>query len=137
MKALKLAIKKRLTDDSTYIGLMDTPTAEPYQTYWFKPPKKPTFPETVLNLTVGANDTSNGKDILSGNFDLAINVWSKGDGYEDIVKRIIQLLHQSPDTVTTGFRAIYTGEPEDLEDDEFAVYGKRVSFNVFYKRSLL
>ena len=136
MKTLKLQIKKRLTDDSTYVGLMGTPTAEPYQTYWFKPPVAPTFPETVLNIT-GVNDTSAGKDFLPGRFTLSLNVWSKDDTYEDIVKRIIQLLHQSPETGTTGFRAIYTGEPEDMYDDEFAVYGKRVVFDVFYRRATI
>lgn len=135
MKALKLAIKKRLTDDNTYIGLMGTPANEPYQTYWFKPPVQPTFPETVLNLTA-LHDEENSREILSFSCNLSINVWSKDDAYEDIIERIIQLLHQNPETVTTGFRAILTSEPQDLYDDELNVYGKNIIFDVKYGRSI-
>ena len=137
MKALKLAIKKRLTDDTDYIALMETPTVEPFQTYWFKPPVKPTFPETVLNINPSTSDQSSDPSFIITNSVLSINVWTKDDVYEDIIKRIIQLLNQRPDTVTTGFRAILVSEPEDLFDDEFNVYGKNVMFNVHYRRALL
>ena len=137
MKALKLAIKKRLTDDSEYIALMGTPAEEPFQTYWFKPPVKPTFPETVLNISTGGNDSTTDRSILPGVFSLSINVWSKDDAYEDIIERITQLLHQNPDTSITGFRAILSRDAEDLIDDEFNVYGKNVMFDVHYRRALL
>ena len=137
MKALKLAIKKRLTDDTDYIALMGTPTGEPFQTYWFKPPVKPTFPETVLNIQSTNSDQSADPSFLITNSVLSINVWTKDDSYEDIIKRIIQLLNQKPDTTTTGFRAILVSEPEDLFDDEFNVYGKNVMFNLHYRRALL
>ena len=137
MKALKQAIKKRLTGDGSYIALMGTPAAEPFQTYWFKPPKRPTFPETVLNLSGNVNDSTNDPSILATQGVLSINVWTKDDAYEDIIKRIIQLLHQYSDTVTTGFRTILLREPEDMIDDEFDVYGKNVMFNVHYGRALL
>jgi len=137
MKALKLAIKKRLTDDDSYIALMGTPGAEPFQTYWFKPPVKPTFPETVLNINPSTSDQSSDPSFLITNSVLSINVWTKDDVYEDIIKRVIQLLNQKPDTAITGFRAILVSEPEDLFDDEFNVYGKNVMFNVHYRRALL
>ncbi len=137
MKAVKLAIKKRLTDDSIYISLMGTPAAEPFQTYWFKPPVKPTFPETVLNLQPGINDSSSGPEIVQGLWTLSINVWSKDDTYEDIIDRIIYLLNQKPDTVTTGFRAILSREAEDMIDDEFNVYGKNVMFDLHYRRAII
>ena len=137
MKALKLAIKNKLTDDSDYITLMGSPASEPFQTYWFKPPIRPTFPETVLNIITGVNDSTIDRSILSGQFQLSINVWSEDDTYEAIVKRIIQLLHQAPETVTTGFRAIFLRETDDLIDEEFNVYGKNVMFNVHYGRALL
>ena len=137
MKALKLAIKKRLTDDTDYIALMETPTVEPFQTYWFKPPVKPTFPETVLNINPSTSDQSSDPSFIITNSVLSINVWTKNDVYEDIIKRIIQLLNQKPDTSITGFRAILVSEPEDLFDDEFNVYGKNVMFNVHYRRALL
>jgi len=137
MKALKLAIKKRLTDDSIYISLMGTPGAEPFQTYWFKPPVKPTFPETVLNLQPGINNDSMGPEIVQGVWGLSINVWSDDDAYEDIIERIIYLLNQKPDTVTTGFRAILSRDAEDLFDDEFDVYGKNVIFDVHYGRAII
>ena len=137
MKALKLAIKKRLTDDTDYIALMETPTVEPFQTYWFKPPVKPTFPETVLNINPSTSDQSSDPSFIITNSVLSINVWATDDVYEDIIKRIIQLLNQKPDTSITGFRAILVSEPEDLFDDEFNVYGKNVMFNVHYRRALL
>jgi len=137
MKALKLAIKKRLIDDSNYIALMETPTVEPFRTYWFKPPVKPTFPETVLNIQISSSDPTSDPSFLITNSVLSINVWTKDDVYEDIIKRIIQLLNQKPDTSITGFRAILVSEPEDLFDDEFNVYGKNVMFNVHYRRALL
>jgi len=137
MKALKLAIKKRLIDDATYIALMGTPAAEPFQTYWFKPPLRPTFPETVLNLQPGVNDNSIGPEIVQGVWTLSINVWSKDDAYEDIIKRVIFLLNQKPDTVTTGFRAILSREAEDMFDDEFNVYGKNVIFDLHYGRAII
>jgi hypothetical protein len=137
MKALKLAIKKRLTDDSNYITLMGSPATEPFQTYWFKPPVQPTFPETVLNLQTGINNSSMGPEIVQGVWVLSINVWSKDDAYEDIIKRIIYLLNQKPDTVTTGFRAILSRDGEDLIDDEFNVYGKNVMFDVHYGRAII
>jgi len=137
MKALKLAIKKRLTDDSIYISLMGTPGAEPFQTYWFKPPVKPTFPETVLNLQTGINNNAMGPEIVQGVWSLSINVWSDDDAYEDIIERIIYLLNQKPDTVTTGFRAILSRDAEDLFDDEFDVYGKNVIFDVHYGRAII
>jgi len=137
MKTLKQKIKTRLTDDADYIALMGTPGEEPYQTYWYKPPVKPTFPETVLNFQTAANNTAMGKDLLAGQFPLSINVWSKDDACEDIVKRIVQLLHQKPETVTTGFRAIYIREQDLPYDDDFNVYGKNVMFNVHYGRALL
>jgi len=137
MKALKLAIKKRLTDDDSYIALMGTPGAEPFQTYWFKPPLKPTFPETVLNISTNTSDQTSDPSFLITIGILSINVWTVDDTYEDIIKRIIRLLNQKPDTVITGFRAILVSEPEDLFDDEFNVYGKNVMFNVHYRRALL
>jgi len=137
MKALKLAIKKRLTDDADYIALMGTPGAEPFQTYWFKPPVKPTFPETVLNISPSNSDQSSDPSFIITQSGLSINVWTKDDAYEDIIKRIIQLLNQKPDTSITGFRAILVREPEDLFDDEFEVYGKNVLFDVHYRRALL
>jgi len=137
MKALKLAIKKRLTDDASYIALMGTPGAEPFQTYWFKPPVEPTFPETVLNINSTTSDQLSDPSFLITNSTLSINVWTKDDAYEDIIKRIIQLLNQNPDTTTTGFRAILVSEPEDLFDDEFNVYGKNVMFDIHYRRALL
>ena len=137
MKTLKLAIKKRLTDDDSYIALMGTPGSEPFQTYWFKPPVKPTFPETVLNIQSTNSDQSADPSFLITNSVLSINVWTKDDSYEDIIKRIIQLLNQKPDTSITGFRAILISEPEDLFDDEFNVYGKNVMFNLHYRRALL
>jgi len=136
MKALKLAIKKRLTDDSLYISLMGTPVGEPFQTFFFKPPEKPTFPETVLNFQGIINSPEMGRDIQSRRIVLSINVWSKNDVYEDIIERIVQLLHQNPDTNTTGFRAILLREPEDMFDEEFRVYGKNVIFDVHYGRAL-
>ena len=137
MKAVKLAIKKRLTDDSNYIALMGTPTSEPFQTYWFKPPVQPTFPETVLNLQTGINDNSIGPEIVQGVWTLSINVWSKDDVYEDIIDRIIYLLNQKPDTVTTGFRAILSRQAEDIIDDEFNVYGQNVMFDLHYGRAII
>ena len=137
MKVLKLAIKKRLTDDDSYIALMGTPGAEPFQTYWFKPPVKPTFPETILNIYSTASDQSSDPSFIITNSVLSINVWTKDDVYEDIIKRIIQLLNQKPDTSITGFRAIFISTSEDLFDDQFSVYGKNVMFNVHYRRALL
>ena len=137
MKALKLAIKKQLTNDAKYIALMGTPGAEPFQTFWFKPPTEPTFPETVLNINTTTSDQSSDPSFLITNSVLSINVWTKDSAYEDIIKRIIQLLNQRPDTTTTGFRAILSSEPEDLFDDQFNVYGKNVMFNVHYRRALL
>ena len=137
MKALKLAIKKRLTDDASYIALMGTPTAEPFQTYWFKPPIAPTFPETVLNINSTTSDQLSDPSFIITKGVLSINVWTVDDVYEDIIKRIIQLLNQNPDTTTTGFRAILVSEPEDLFDDEFNVYGKNVMFDIHYRRALL
>lgn len=137
MKALKLAIKQRLTEDNDYLTLMGTPSSEPFQTYWFKPPQRPTFPETVLNLMPSVSDQSSDPSFIITESQLMINVWSKDDTYEDIIKRIIQLLNQKPDTVTTGFRAILVREPEDMFDDEFEVYGKNVIFDVHYRRALL
>ena len=137
MKALKLAIKKRLTDDSKYISFMGTPVVEPFQTYWFKPPVRPTFPETVLNMQPNISDQSSDPSFIITESVLSINVWTKDDVYEDIIKRIIQLLNQNPDIVTTGFRALLVSEPQDLFDDEFNVYGKNVMFNVHYRRALL
>ena len=137
MKTLKLQIKKRLTDDATYIALMGSPTEEPFQTYWFKPPVQPTFPETVLTMGTIINDESNGRDLMSFRCPVSINVWSKDEAYEDIIDRIIQLLHQNPETTTTGFRAILNNEPQDMYDDEFNVYGKVVQFDVVYRRSTI
>lgn len=136
MKALKLAIKKRLTDDATYISLMGTPTTEPFQTFWFKPPEQPTFPETVLNIQGVDNESTIDRDILAKQCNLSVNVWSIDSAYEDVIERIIQLLHQKPDTDITGFRAILIREPEDLFNDQFNVYGKNVMFNVHYRRAL-
>lgn len=137
MKDLKIQIKKRLTDDSDYISLMGSPTVEPYQTYWFKPPVQPTFPETVLTIVSADNDQSFGKDLLSRNCLLSINVWSKDEAYEDIAERIIQLLQHNPETSITGFRAILATETTDMIDDEFNVYGKLIQFNVWYRRSTI
>ena len=137
VKALKWQIVNKLTSDATYLSLMGSPTVKPYNTYWFKPPDKPTFPEVVLNISSGENDVEMDGSILSGRFTLGVNVWSKSDEYESIAERIIQLLHQNPETDTLGFRAVYTGSDEDLIDDTFAVYGKRISFNVYYRRALI
>lgn len=137
MKDLKIQIKKRLTDDGEYITLMGSPAGEPYQTYWFKPPVEPTFPETVLTLVSVSNDQSMGKDLLSRNCLLSINVWSKDEAYEDIAERIIQLLQHNPESSITGFRAILNSETADLIDDEFNVYGKLIQFNVIYRRSTI
>ncbi len=137
MKALKLAIKQRLTEDNKYLALMGTPASEPFQTFWFKPPERPTFPETVLNLMPNVSDQSTDPSFIVTESLLSINVWTKDDTYEDIILRIIQLLNQNPDTRTTGFRAILTREPQDMFDDEFEVYGKNVVFDVHYRRALL
>lgn len=135
MKALKLAILKQMTDDTEYLALMGAPSLYPYNTYFLECPNEPTFPETVFDFASVNYDTSNGAINTSAEITLNINVWTVDADYEDIIDRIKVLFHHK--TIgTTGAHAILLREPQDRKDEKFNVYGKVVSFAVYYRRSI-
>ena len=135
MKVLKAAIRKQMTGDTEYLALMGAPSVYPYNTYFLECPKKPTFPETVFDFASTSYDTSNGAISTSADITLNINVWTKDDDYEDIIDRIKVLFHQK--TIgSTGAHAIMLREPQDRKDENFNVYGKVISFAIYYRRSI-
>lgn len=131
---LKEEIRDALIEDSTYLSLMGSPSEEPYQTYYFRNPERPTFPETVINLTPEINNQKLERNLLSTVYQLEILVLDKTDNYEDIAKRIIRILHQRPGA-NLGFRAVYRRSSE-MYDDEFNVYGRNLIFDVHFRRPL-
>jgi hypothetical protein len=136
MKELKLAVRQQMTNDSEYLALMGVPTSTPFQTFYLQPDNTPTFPETVFHFGSTGYDRSQDRHLMAADIVLNIMVWSEDDSYEDIIDRIKVLFHHK--TIgTTGAHAIIMNETDELKDEEFNVYGKQVSFNVYYRRPLL
>lgn len=135
MKDLKIAIAKVMTNDTEYLALMGAPADPPYQTFFLKPPEVPTFPETVFDFGSVVYDRGNDREMMAADIILNIRVWTDDDTYEDIVDRIKVLFHQKS-IGTTGAHAILAGEPQDLKDEEFNVYGKMMVFAVYHRRTI-
>lgn len=132
MTDMKTAIRSVLTSDTTYLGLVGSPTVEPYKTYYVYPPTTPVFPYVVFSMRPGVSDSSTGKLILSKKIVLNFVSWAQSSVYEDIAERIIWLLNQYGSS--TGFRIIYDVDNSELYNKELNAYGLSFSFNVFQRR---
>lgn len=132
MTDMKTAIRSVLTSDTTYLGLVGDPSAEPYKTYYVYPPTEPVFPFVVFSMRPAASDSSTGKLILSKRIVLDFVVWAQSAVYEDIAERIVWLLNHYGSS--TGFRIIYDIDKSELYNQELNAYGLSFSFNVFQRR---
>ncbi len=134
--ALKLAIRTTLTNDSAYIVAVGSPTSVPYNTFYLYPPQPPTFPQVVFWVRPGRFEPTNGRDILSTNYDLHFFIWSQNGNCETIKDRIIYLLHQVGNS-SNGFRTILNSEPEEVYDEKLNAWGVHIVFNLFYRREII
>ena len=132
MTTIKEQIRTMLTSDTTYLSLMGSPASPPYQTFYLRPPERPTFPQVVYELRPAIFNTDNDRALITSQIDLSITVWAKSNVYEIIVNRIIWLLHQVENS--NGFKCIINSEPVELYDDEFNAYGLNITFRVHYRR---
>lgn len=135
MNAVKVGIRHILTSDKEYLSYLGYPQAEPYQTFYVRPPERPTFPEVIYTLAGDDFDQSFGRDLKVSNIETSFMSWSKDNVYEAIIDRIIYLLHHASDSY--GFVAILSGTSEELFDDDFEVYGRRVLFDIHYGRGII
>ena len=137
MTAVKNAITTALAGDATYLALIGSPSAWPYQTFYMHPPQRPIFPFTVFSLRPQSYFQEYGHTLVSQS-ELSITVWDqiKADAAanEAIMDRIIYLLHQKPNSA--GFRAIVSGDLQELEDHEINAIGLNTVFDLSYRRSV-
>ena len=127
MTDMKTAIRSVLTSDTTYIGLVGSPTVAPYKTYYVYPPTPPVFPFVVFSMRPAVSDGSVGKQIISKKIVLDFVAWDQGSAYEDIAERIVWLLNQYGSS--TGFRIIYDADKSELYDKELNAYGLSFSLS--------
>lgn len=136
---VKSTIEETLTGDPTYIDLMGNPDS-PYNTFYRRPPEKPSFPEVVWWLypeSFSGSDDAILNSIVLVNF----NAWSLDKSgldvtYDDIIERIQFLLHNKP-LASVGVRLVLSGTPIELFDEDFKVPGKNITFNMYYRRSTI
>jgi len=131
MKQLRTDIWTVLTEDATYISRMGSPASVPFQTFYIKPPEKPTFPETVFHFPGTTYGQEHDRDILSSRVQVVFSIWTVDEDYNSIADRIIFLLHQKEQS--NGWRAILAFASDEVYDSEFDTYGKRLTFDVSYR----
>lgn len=139
LAAVKDKVYSVLIADAVYRTLLGNPDVMPYRTYYLRPPTQPSFPFVVFWLRPQTFSKVHAREILSSVVQLSVNVWDQAESeaaqHEEIMQRIIRLLHQVPQD--TGFRAILTMEPQELADEEVNATGLNAAFDLHYRRSLL
>ena len=132
LSSLKKEIWDMLVEDSTYIGLVGSPSAVPYQTFYLRNPIRPTFPEVVFSLAPGRVNKNLAPEFLSTEYELKFRIRTWDGGYEGIGDRIIQLLQHKP-SADLGFRSVVS-QSKELVDHKLRIFGKDLVFKVFYRR---
>ena len=132
ISSLKKEIWDMLVEDSTYIGLVGSPSAVPYQTFYLRNPQRPTFPEVVFSLAPARVNKNLSPDFLATEHELKFRIRTRDNGYENIGDRIIQLLQHKPNA-DLGFRSVVS-QSKELVDHELRIFGKDLVFRVFYRR---
>ena len=132
ISSLKKEIWDMLVEDSTYIGLVGSPSAVPYQTFYLRNPQRPTFPEVVFSLAPARVNKNVAPEYLATEHELKFRIRTRDNGYEGIGDRIVQLLQHKPNT-DLGFRSVVTRSKE-LVDHKLRIFGKDLVFRVFYRR---
>ncbi len=132
ISSLKKEIWDMLVEDSTYIGLVGSPSAVPYQTFYLRNPIQPIFPEVVFSLAPGRVNKNLAPEFLSTEYELKFRIRTRDGGYESIGDRIIQLLQHKPNA-DLGFRSVVS-QSKELVDHELRIFGKDLVFKVFYRR---
>ena len=135
MNVVKTAVYDRLVADTTYLALLDVPTAAPYQTFTERVPEKPTFPEVVIVYDAGLADQDFDATTLVTVGEVIVTAWTEDDSQETILDRIVYLLHQKP--FATGFRMIFAGRTGETFSEEFDAYGRGARFDLHYRRETI
>ena len=135
MNEVKTAIYDRLVADTTYLALLDVPTAAPFQTYAERVPDEPTFPEVVIVYGPGNTDQEFDATTLVTVDEVIITAWTEDDSYETILDRIVFLMHQKP--FSEGFRLISAGKTGEIFNEKFDAYGKGATFDLHYRRATI
>ena len=131
MNTIRSDVYNALVNDGTYISCMSGPTSVPYQTFFIRPPKLPSFPETVFHFGSSIFNKEHGRTIIGSSIPLIFSIWSKDDACETIAKRIIFLLHQTEHA--NGWKAALANQSNQEYDEEFDVFGMRLIFDVHYR----
>jgi len=130
---LKDQVYNILTGDSTYLGLLGDPAADPYRTFYIQPPEKPDLPEVIYrfgNVVISQEDF----DCRIMRVSLTVTIWTRDTSYETIAERIIRLLNQMPNNDSYGIRIIVDTMTEELYDEDLNAFGRAIIFQVFYRR---
>jgi hypothetical protein len=134
MTDVKESVRDTLINDSDYLVLMGSPDGDSKNTFYFRPPERPTFPETVIVFQPEQINQEFGEHLIVGTTPCIINIWSRDDAYEQIAERVIELLHHSTG-MAEGIKVVMIEEPQEIYDQKFNTYGKSLSFAIFYRRS--
>ena len=135
MTSTKTAIRNMLILDATYLSLMGSPSDTVKHTYYLRAPVKPTFPEVIFSIRPNITDQSFSKEFIVNVGTLLLEVWAKTNDYETIVERIIYLLNHA--NGSAGFRAILSGEPAEMYNDDLNVYGLSLTFDLHMRRATI
>lgn len=137
MTTLKEAIVDLLADDDTYRSLVGYPAGYPYKVYYLRPPEveRPDLPLVVFNFGPSAIDQNQDRPIIAYNVQGNFMVWSVDGQYEEIADRVIYLLHHGQNSA--GIKAVLSGQPEDLYDQQTNAYGKLIRFDIHYRSTII
>lgn len=133
---IKEGIRTILTSDSEYLRLLGDPSALPYNTYYRVCTEDPLSDPyvTFWSVETGYN-TEMSREIIYGDNLLVFSVFSSNGDYEDIVQRIIFLMHHSSNSY--GFRAVLKDITEDAYDATLNRWFKHLRFNFFEGRNII
>jgi len=133
---VKTQIRTVLTDDTTYLGLLDDPASSPYRTYYNMNPEEPVYPLVVYGIEGGLQSEGHERSLLVSNSVLQFAIWARNNVYETIADRIIYLLHNKKSG--GGWRAILSN-PNAAEgyDQEFDAWEKRISFTLWNREAII
>lgn len=136
MKTVRDQVYATLIADASYLVLVGSPSAAPYQTFYARKPSPPAYPYVVFHLRPSVNNQAYPRHLLSSRTELVFDAWDaigpQPPEHEEIVRRIIQLMHQRANA--NGFRPVLAIEPAEMFDEEIGAVGATVSFEVFYRR---
>jgi len=134
--SVKDDIYDTLVGDANYLTLMGDPSTKPYRTFYEQPPEPPEFPQTVFQFIGGVPDQSFGPEIIYTERQMRVSVWTEDDSYQNIINRIVSLLHQTTGAGRT-WKAFFSSIILDgVWEEEFEVWRKTIEFIVHYGRAI-